>query len=192
MILYLNGSPRLSKSNSNTFLNDIAANNIHYLYNEAIEDIFKDITDIDTIVLSFPLYADSPPSKVIELMEYIENNEIDITNKNIYSIINCGFLESKQNNVAKEIINNFCINNSAKYKGSFLIGAGEIIGKRNRNFLFKLISIFYSFKINKFSKCIKDSKVINISTSLHPMNKYLYMLLVNKSFKNTMKRNSCI
>lgn len=192
MILYLNGSPRLKKANSNSFLKDINATNIEYLYKDNFDDILKDINNTHTIVFSFPLYADSPPSRVIEFMEYIESNKIDISDRNIYTIINCGFLESKHNNTASLIMENFSSNNKAIYKGTFNIGAGEIIGKRNNNFLFRLISIPYKFKIKKFSRYIFNKKVINISTTLQGFTKHLYMFIVNKSFKNTMKKNNCI
>lgn len=192
MTLYLNGSPRLQKSNSNSFLKDIGATSIKYIYKNSFNNILKNIDNIDTIVFSFPLYVDSPPSKVIELMEYIENNKIDLTNKNIYTIINCGFLESEHNKTASVIMENFSSNNKAIYKGSFIIGAGEIIGKRNNNFLFRLISIPYAFKIKKFNKCISKKKAVKLNTSLQGISKHLYMFVVNNSFKSTMKKNNCI
>ncbi len=189
MILYLNGSPRIKKSNSDTFLNDISANNINYLYKDSFRSVLKHINNTDTIVFSFPLYVDSPPSKVIEFMEYIKDNGINIKNKNFYIIVNCGFLESKHNKIACEIIKNFCLNNSAIYKGCFKIGAGEIIGKRENNFLFRIISLSYYFKIKKFKKSIDNKKEVDLSTSIHPMTKLLYILIVNMNFKKKINNN---
>ena len=117
MILYINGSPKLENSNSNYFLNKIKNNEkINYIYRDKFDNILKKINKVDTIILSFPLYVDSPPSKVIEFMEYIIDNNIDISNKKIYTIINCGFWEAKHNRTASLIIENFANNRKAKYK----------------------------------------------------------------------------
>lgn len=190
MILYINGSPRVSKSNSNTFLKDIDAINIKYLYKDSFKVISKNINNVNTLIFCFPLYVDGPPYKVIEFMEYIKEYNIDIKNKNIYIIVNCGFLESKHNITACKIIENFCINCGALYKGCFKIGAGEIIGKRDKRFLFKLISLSYYFKIRRFKKCINNKKEVDFSTSIHPMTKRLYIFIVNMSFKNQISKNT--
>ena len=189
MILYLNGSPKIKKSNSNSFLVDIGANNIKYLYKSSFSSILDNINNINTIVFSFPLYVYSPPSKVLDFMEYIRDNNINMENKNIYIIVNCGFLESKHNNTACEIIKNFCLNNKVIYKGCFKIGAGEIIGKRNSNLLFKITSLSYYFKVKRFKKCINNVEEVNLSTTIHPMTKWLYILIVNMSFKSKIKNN---
>ena len=83
MILYINGSPRVSKSNSNTFLKDIDAINIKYLYKDSFKVISKNINNVNTLIFCFPLYVDGPPYKVIEFMEYIKEYNIskDINHK---------------------------------------------------------------------------------------------------------------
>lgn len=192
MILYLNGSPKNKKSNSESFLKDIKAQDTKYLYKDNFEGILKNIRVFTTIIFSFPLYVDSPPSKVIEFMEYIENNNINIKNKNIYVIVNCGFLESKHNNTACEIIKNFCFNTGAIYKGAFKIGAGEIIGKRKSSLLFRILSLAYNYKINIFKNFISNNEDIELSTTIHPMTKRLYVFIVNMSFKSKIKKNNAI
>ncbi|MBQ8193282.1 MAG: hypothetical protein IJZ46_04365 [Bacilli bacterium] len=192
MKLYINGSPKINNSNSNYFLNKININdNIRYLYRDSFDDILKNIRRIDTIIFCFPLYVDGPPSKVIEFMEYIEDNNISLKNKNIYVICNCGFLESKQNDIAVDIMKNFCIKNKGVFKGFFKIGAGEIIGKCEKNRLFKLISIPFMIKINKFRKCVDNNKIVELSTTIRPITKRLYILLANFHWKKKMIKNNC-
>lgn len=192
MRLYINGSPRLEGSNSNFFLNKIKdKEKIKYLYRDNFDNILKNINDIDTIILSFPLYVDVPPSGVIEFMEYIDNNNIDISNKNIYTIINCGFWEAKHNKTADLIMENFANKHMANYKGSFLIGAGEIIGKCNKVWLYKLVSISFLFKIKRFKSYINNNDGIKLETTIRPMWQRLYVFMANINWKRQMIRNNC-
>lgn len=192
MKLYINGSPKLINSNSNFFLNKIKnKEKIKYLYSDKFENILKNIENIQTIIFSFPLYVDGPPSRVISFMEYIRDNKIDISNKNIYSIINCGFWESKHNRSADMIIECFAKNTKANYKGSLLIGAGEIIGKCNKVWLYKLISIPFLFKIKRFKKSINNNDNIKLETTIRPMWKRLYVFMANINWKRQMIKNNC-
>lgn len=192
MILYINGSPRLENSNSNYFLNKIKdKEKIKYIYRDRFKDILTNINKIDTLVFAFPLYVDSPPSKVIEFMEYIKNNDINLENKNIYTIINCGFFEACQNDTASIIFKNFAINNKAVYKGTFNIGAGEIIGKCEKKKLYKLVSIPFLYKIKKFKTSIYNNKEIIVNTTIKPMTKRLYIYLANINWKRQMIENKC-
>lgn len=192
MKLYINGSPRLENSNSNYFLNRIKdKEKVKYIYRDKFGDILKDIKKVDTIILCFPLYVDGPPCKIIEFMEYIEDNNIDIRNKKIYTIINCGFWEAKHNRTASLIIKNFANNNEAKYMGTFNIGAGEIIGKCDKVKLYKLVSIPFLFKIKKFKKYIEDGTSIKMETTIRPMFKRLYVFMANINWKRQMIRNGC-
>ena len=78
MITYINGSPKLSNSASNKFLNDIKniEDNTYYIYKDKYEDIINSIINSKTIVIAFPLYADSPTSGVLDFLEYIENKKM--------------------------------------------------------------------------------------------------------------------
>lgn len=193
MKLFINGSPKLDKSNSFYFFSMINDNSkIRFLYKDDFDNILRDINKISTIIFSFPLYVDGPPNKVIEFMEYINDNKIDIKDKKIYCIINCGFFEAKQNEIAALIIKNFAINNMAKYMGSFNIGAGEIVGKRNRKILYKIISIPFYFKIKKFKNSINKGLKVNLNTTIRPMSKKLYVFLANISWRKKMRENKII
>lgn len=192
MKLYINGSPRLENSNSNYFLNRIKDNEkIKFIYRDKFSDILKNITEVDTIILCFPLYVDGPPCKVIEFMEYINDNNIDISNIKIYTIINSGFWEAKHNRTASLIVENFANSNEAKYMGTFNIGAGEIVGKRDKVKLYKLVSIPFLFKIRKFKNSINDGSKIKLETTIRPMSKRLYAFMANINWKRQMVRNGC-
>lgn len=193
MKLFINGSPKLDKSNSFYFLSMIDdSKKIKFLYKDSFNDILKDISKVDTIIFAFPLYVDGPTNKVIEFMEYIKDNNINIKDKKIYCIINCGFFEAMQNKTAALIIENFAINSNAKYMGSFNIGAGEIVGKRNKKILYKIISIPFYFKIEKFKYSIQNSLNVNLNTTIRPMSKRLYVFLANINWKRKIRKNNLI
>lgn len=192
MKLYINGSPKLTNSNSNYFLNKLSPKNkIKFVYKDKFSEILKSIKKVDTIILAFPLYVDGPPNKVIELFEYIKNNKINIKNKKIYTIINCGFWEAKQNRTASLIVEDFAINNGAKYMGSFNIGAGEIIGKCDKKKIYRLASLPFLIKIRKFKARINKGKKVTLETTIRPMTKRLYVYLANCNWKKQMIKNDC-
>lgn len=192
MKLFINGSPKLDNSNSNYFLKKLSSEHyISYVYKDKFSEILKNMKEVDTIILSFPLYVDDVPNKVIELFEYIENNQVNIKGKKVYAIINCGFWEAKQNRTADLIVQNFANNNGAKYMGSFNIGAGEIIGKCNNKKIYRLVSIPFLFKIRKFKKSINKGKSITLETTIRPMSKRLYVVLANYNWKKKMIKSNC-
>lgn len=192
MILYLNGSPKMKGSNSEYFLKKVGSEgNIRYLYKDSFSDIAGLMGDSKQIVISFPLYVDSPPNKVIEFMEYIMDNGIDIKDKEFYVICNSGFWESEQNDTATMIMENFCKDNGANYMGGFRIGAGEIIGKCDKKKVYRLVSIPFFIKINKFKEAILNERKMDAYTTIRPMTKRLYVWMANYNWKRKMKINGC-
>ncbi len=190
MITYINGSPKLNNSASELFLNDIKSKDdkIYYVYKKNYNEIIKSLDKSDTIVFAFPLYADSPTSGILEFFEYLKNNSIDLKNKNLYAIINCGFFESFHNEIAFDIVRCFCKNNNINYKGGFSIGAGPIVGMHNKNLLYKTLTIPYFIKKNKFKKKILNKEECNFNASLL-LTKRIYVYAANISWKKQIKEN---
>ena len=152
MKLIINASPKLYKSSTNCFINRLKedTDKVIMLYKDDYKNI--DYSLYQSIVILSPLYADSVTSKLVEYMEYI-NNDVDISNKDIYFLSNSGFLEYEQNYISDEIIANFARNNNARFKGYLNIGSGPILGEGNKN-LYKLLSLDFYAKIRRFKKAI--------------------------------------
>lgn len=189
MYTLINGSSKIIKSNSENFLNYISDYLdkciIYNIKKDNFEDIIKSITISDTIVLAFPLYVDSPNTYTLKLLDYMYDNNIG-SKKNLYVIINCGFREGEQNITALNIIKNWCNKLNINYKGSILIGAGEIVGKPE----YKFITRKARKKLEKFSLCIKNKKRSNdIITSMDLLNNKMYSFLANKSWTRNAKKN---
>ena len=149
-------------------------------------DIIKSITKADTIVLAFPLYEDSPNSLTLKLLDYIYDNKINLSNKELYVIINCGFREGTHNITALNIIKNWANKVNIDFCGSILVGAGEIVGKKK----FSYITSIAINKLKKFSKCIKNNSYTkDIITTMDLLTNRMYIMFANASWTKQGKKN---
>lgn len=190
MYTLISGSPKIGDSNSKYFLGFISENlekyNIYELKNNQYKDILVNIKISHTVIFAFPLYVDSPTSLTISFLDYIVDNKIDISNKNIYVIVNCGFREGEQNITAINIMKCWCDRVSAKYMGSILIGAGEIVGKSKYRFISnKAFRKIYNFR-DSLEDCIECGDII---TTMDLLNNKIYCALANKSWMKKSKKN---
>ncbi len=134
-ILMLCGSPRSKKSNSAYIMNALYqklknSNKIISSYvtsPRAVDMICKNIQHADALIITFPLYVDGIPSRLLDVMRSIEKN---VSGKNLnctlYAVVNCGFYEAKQTLTAHEILCNWSVKCGLK-QGCFLgVGGGEM------------------------------------------------------------------
>jgi hypothetical protein len=82
------------------------------------------------IVLAFPLFVYSVPSETTKMLIEMENIIKQKRDKKIiiYTIINNGFYEGKQNSPAFGIIKNWCGRSGVVFGGGIGQGAGEMLG----------------------------------------------------------------
>ncbi|WFR55719.1 hypothetical protein QA584_19160 [Anaerocolumna sp. AGMB13025] len=137
-IALINGSPKLNNSNSafmlkglETFIstgNDI----IHYTINRnpLTEEQYLELCGMDILVIAFPLYIDAIPSHLFRMFVTLEEYMKTERKKDIYvyAIANNGFYEGKQNHIAFEIINNWCLRCGLHFGQGIAQGGGEMIG----------------------------------------------------------------
>lgn len=190
MYTIINGSPKVINSNSSYFINMITKNldeyNVFELKKGNYNNIINSMNKSKTIILSFPLYVDSPTSITLSFLDYIIDNEITLKDKSIYVIINCGFREGEQNITALNIVKRWCEKVDANYKGAILIGAGEIVGKKK----YKFISNKVLKNLKEFSNIIKEDNAKEIITTMDLLNDKLYCILANLSWNKKGKRNN--
>ena len=137
-VILINGSQKVGKSNSGIILdrvnNLIKEKHEVEIYNSGTsnfsKEIFQKIISGDVIILAFPLFAYSIPSHTLKMLVELENiiKRKQINNLILYTIINCGFYEGKQNNVAFDIIKNWCDHSCVKFGGGIGQGGGEALG----------------------------------------------------------------
>ena len=190
MYTLINGSPKPNCSNSMYFLKIISSYLNKYklfeIKHDDYEEILNNIYKSDVIVIAFPLYVDSPPSIILEFLDYIVDKGIELKDKYIYLVINCGFREGKHNITAVNIIKRWCKKVKAIYCSSILIGSGEIVGKEK----YKFISKKALKEINRFAsvveyKMLDDDKI----TTMDLINNQIYCFIANLFWNRKAKIN---
>ena len=130
-LIILNGSPRAPRSNSKQYAAlfaehypvkteycEIRRNN-HLQLCEAVGTATK-------LLFVFPLYADSLPVTLLNFLKTLEQHPP--RQKPIVSVlVNCGFLEPRQNDVAVEMMQLFCSENGYPFGSVLKVGSGEAI-----------------------------------------------------------------
>lgn len=130
-IIIINGSPRAPRSNSRRYA-DIFSKNCRCIteYFSVTKtnhrDLCAKVADFSDMLLVFPLYADGIPVTLLNFLKTLEENPPK--NKPVVSVlINCGFLEYHQNDVAVRMITLFCKQNGYPFGSVLKIGGGESI-----------------------------------------------------------------
>ena len=133
------GSPRTQKSTSHSlggFLfaglesRSIQTETI-YLHTilkskEKMQALFAALERADLVLLAFPLYVDSLPAPVIEVLERIAlERQGRVTGQLFAAIANSGFPEAQHNATALAICETFARQTGFTWAGSLALGAGE-------------------------------------------------------------------
>ena len=130
----INGSPRGKKSNSEILIKYLCSLleehqiNKYYLFSSKIDsEIKSEIHNADALIFAFPLYIDSIPSSLLDILLKFEEEKIVNSKTKIYCIVNNGFFEGKQNQLAILQMKNWCQKTGAEWGQGIGIGAGEIL-----------------------------------------------------------------
>ena len=130
-LMIVNGSPRAPKSNSKqyialfrSFWQEPAAE-----YNVTLKEhaqVCEELDQYSDLLLVFPLYADGIPVTLLNFLKSLEQSSLK--NRPVISaLINCGFLEPHQCDVAADMIRLFCAQNGYPAGSILKIGSGEAI-----------------------------------------------------------------
>ncbi len=146
-ILLLVGSPKGSSSTSASLGNYLTLRleefglsvEKNYIYKhirkeEGQKELLSKVNNADLIILAFPLYIDCLPAGVIKALELIANHRKSLNNskkKGLVVLINCGFPEAEQNNIAIAICKIFAREVGFEWKGALALGMGGAIGGRS-------------------------------------------------------------
>lgn len=141
-ILFINGSPRGTKSNSLQILKDIALvlkeengiqekPDILTLSRKIPKDpqlVLEKMSNQDILIFSLPLYVDALPGHLTwwldQFFSYLAKANTVKTIR-VYGIVNCGFPEAEQNADALEILKIFCMKTGLNWRFGVGIGMGE-------------------------------------------------------------------
>ncbi len=174
-IMILNGSPRAPKSNSKR-LADIFINHCHIeityrnITKKNFNELRSEIEHYSDLLFIFPLYADSLPVGLLNFLKMLEKNPP--TQKPVISVlINCGFLEYQQNQVAIKMIRYFCDKNGYSIGSILMMGSGEAI-----------LDTPFKYIANKAVRKLANSIVTKNYQTFHatmPISKRLFLFAAN-------------
>lgn len=137
-IAFINGSPKAKESASGCLIEDLKTLLVH---DESLTSDFhlrkpilsgkdmEQMAECDALIFAFPTYVDGIPSHLLSCLSQLENFFLDIKEKDIfvYSLVNCGFFEGRQNAVAIEMMKNWCKKAGLKWGQGFGCGAGGML-----------------------------------------------------------------
>lgn len=137
-IAMINGSPKPTGSNSGLLLGMLEplianGNELHsYTPNKRplTPEEYSELCRMDVLVLAFPLYNDGIPSHLFQLLVTLEGylkteREREIY---VYVLINNGFYEGEQNQIALDILRHWCARAGVHFGQGIGHGAGEMLG----------------------------------------------------------------
>ncbi len=174
----INGSHRAPISNSRRYskylMKFLRSYSEEFLLNKNnYDEVSKELFSANKAILIFPLYADCIPSILLGFLNRLEKlGEKYKSRPVVYIIINCGFIENEQNDVAIDIMAFYLKKNNFEFGGVLSIGSGEAI----------LDSPFRGVvtgKIKKFAKAIELGENIRIKTQM-PIPKGFFVKAGNK------------
>ena len=133
-ITIINGSSRLKKSNSeilkNYLLNYIKDCEINEYFSFSIkldDNLKNDIYNSDALIFIFPLYVDSIPANLLDLLVRFEDENTINPKTKIYCIVNNGFFEGIQNHLAISQIRCWSKKVNAQWGQGIGVGGGELL-----------------------------------------------------------------
>lgn len=143
-IVAINGSPKAKDSVSSLFIKQIEGileSNITVYQatklsrEENIAEALAVIRQADALLIVFPLYVDSLPSRLIKALNLLEEG---LSGKGgqlptVYAICNCGFFEGGHTRIALNIIENFSAHAGLTWGYGIGFGCGGFLQSQSKN-----------------------------------------------------------
>lgn len=136
-VVLLCGSPRAKKSNSAYLLEQLShrmGGSLRVETRQAAatasgvnERTAELVAASDALVVALPLYADAIPSALYEVLDQIRARVLETgSTPTVYLIVNSGFYEARQNELAIEMLWNWCDACGMRRGRALAAGAGEM------------------------------------------------------------------
>lgn len=131
-IAFINGSPKATGSASSMLLDDLKG----YLGDktEVVEcgfhaatlakNVIEELAETDAWVFAYPLYVDGIPGHLLSCLVQLEEVHLQNPELHIYGIVNCGFYEGVQAELALKLLQNWTAKASFAWGGGVGVGGG--------------------------------------------------------------------
>jgi len=131
-IALINGSPKVNNSASGTLLEDIKGylgeitELIEFGFHSSIvsTETIDELAKADACVFAYPLYVDGIPGHLLSCLIQLEEARIQNPQLRIYGVVNCGFYEGIQAELALQLLQNWCEKAGFLWSGGIGVGGG--------------------------------------------------------------------
>lgn len=194
-ISVINGSPKASGISSLIInqmekLLDKSLKTYHAIkvaHMDTSSEIIADILDTDILLIVFPLFVDSLPSPLIELLTKLESTaHQNVTIPRIYTIVN-GALDVEQTALALEMIEHFTCRAGLSWGYGIGIGEGSLLYNAGEEWGNSLASDVYHALCDMVVAINQNQSRSNVYVS-PKFPRFLYKAIANISFKIEAKR----
>lgn len=184
-VMIINASPRAPKSNSKQYANLFAKYcRLDTEYYEVKKSnhltLCQMIENYSDIVFVFPLYVDSVPVTLLNFLKAMEDNAL-LKKPTISVVINCGFIEPYQNDIAAKMLQLFARKNRYPYGSTFKIGSGKAI-------LTTPFRIFLKERMKRFAVSIERQRYNDFQVTM-PILKKMFIKASTAYWENYGKKN---
>ena len=136
--------------------------------------------DFSDVLLVFPLYADSLPVTLMHFLKTLEQHP-PRWKPRVSVLINCGFMEPEQNDIAVQMVRLFCKQNGYPFGSVLKIGSGEAI-------LATPFRILVRAKMKKLAAAMVSGKTGTWQVTM-PITKGMFLRASTVFWTNYGKRN---
>lgn len=184
-VMIINASPRASKSNSKQYaqlFSEYCRLDTEYCEVKKSNHLTlcQMIGNHSDIIFVFPLYADSIPVTLLNFLKVLEENA-PIKKPTISVMINCGFIEPYQNDIAVKMLQLFARKNGYPFGSALKIGSGEAI-------LTTPFRVFLKARMKKFAVSIGKQRYNNFQVTM-PLPKKMFIKASTDYWTNYGKKN---
>ena len=130
-LVIINGSPRPARSNSKKYIEAFikaykTSCSIYTAKTDKPAVIWEAVKKSTDILFVFPLYVDSIPVPLMKLLKTVKQSAA-AHGQHVHILINCGFFEPHQNDIALRVMDTFCRQEGFNVGSRLCIGSGEAI-----------------------------------------------------------------
>lgn len=184
-VMIVNASPRAPKSNSKQYAKLFSAYcRLDTEYCEVRKSnhfaLCRMIENCSDIVFVFPLYVDGIPVTLLNFLKTLEENA-PLQKPAISVVINCGFIEPHQNDIAVQMVRLFASKNGYPFGSAFKIGGGEAI-------LTTPFRFFVKAGMKKFAASLEKQRYNTFHVTM-PITKKMFIKASTAYWENYGKRN---
>lgn len=170
-ILIVNASPRAPRSNSKEYARQLMGYSRRQTEYEEVRksnhlQLCRKAEQASDLVLVFPLYVDGIPVTLLNFLKTLEEH-LPSNKPTVSVVVNCGFLEPHQNDVAVEMVRLFCRQTGCPFGSSLEIGSGEAILKTP-------FRVFLRAKMRRFAASLEKRQYEQLQVTM-PLSKRMFL-----------------